>query len=123
MDNLSSRLIGLAERVEQASGADRRLGREVLLACDKGFVLFLYRWLDPTASLDAAMSLVPEGQGFGVVTYGDDHSPAPIFANVTISSRHSPSIGTGATHALALTAASLRARAAALRSRAHGADQ
>lgn len=76
-------MLELAAKVEAASGRDAALGEEVLLACgwrksSRGYFLGqLFGWSspdgkshfdhdhfrrhDPTASVDAALSLVPEG--------------------------------------------------------------
>lgn len=76
-------IMSLIERLEKATGPNASLGREVLLACGwrktcvGHFHGPMYRWSspdgkigfdddrfhdhDPTNSLDAAMSLVPEG--------------------------------------------------------------
>lgn len=62
-----------------------------------------------TASLDAAMSLVPEGHGFGVTRHPHDGTGRAW----CLSKWKSNPLGTvAATPALALTAACLRARAA-----------
>jgi hypothetical protein len=98
-------LTALAERCEQATGPDRKLDREIELAV-------MPERVDPepwetlaayTASLDAAMTLVPEGcivtigGGLGIGTSAIEVS-GRIFARKA------------ATPALALCAAALRAR-------------
>ena len=107
----------LAHRCEQATGPDRELGKGVLKACGWTEVIaFGHSWLrpdgsplmasslpDPTASLDAALTLVPEGwqwevQGRGLALVHDGKK----FIHK----------GRAATPALALCAAALRARAA-----------
>lgn len=99
-------LMELADRVEAASGPDRALAREVLLACGKGYVSPLYRWLDPTASLDAAVTLVPEGWTWGVFDDGTAwvwvDEQRDLLAGIRVYA---------STPALALTSAALRARA------------
>lgn len=126
----------LAERCEAATGPDRALGREVLLACGKGFVSPLYRWLDPTASLDAAMTLVPEGLELAIYTQWalTEGYPENEDGSVTITDDMprgcwvrtwglSESGGTknirgyARSNALAVTAIALRARAAQEQSR------
>lgn len=137
-------LLKLAERVEAAEGPDRELGREVLRACGwkqstHGYFLGpLTGWTspdlaiyfddddfvrcrhDPTASLDAAMTLVPDDTEVNIHRYQRDKANGRRFtANVT----HWPEPpiplpltttwhGRGASFALALVAAALRARAA-----------
>lgn len=131
-------LIALAERVAKAQGADANLGRDVLRACgwvqtEVGYFLGpLTRWsppdpksrfsfddddfrrYDPTASIDAAMSLVPEGGTWTLLSAdpneGDVDGPQLPFATVvtSVDAYHA----TGATPALALAAAALRARSA-----------
>lgn len=119
-------LLALAERVEALSGADREVDAKVALAVGYKTWPDGYgegnEWEDPsgnrlprargwgaqppafTASLDAAMGLVPEGPGWWWVVNGAPsaavgHAPEPAhFAHA-------------ATPALALTAAALRARA------------
>lgn len=109
----------LAGWLKAATGPDRELGREVLLACGRGFVSPLYSWLDPTASIDAAMSLVPEGCGW-IAAWGQTRPDEPMGG--AIVKRNARFIGYGAnydaiseaeaaTPALALCAAALRARA------------
>ena len=131
-------LTKLAERVEALTGADREVDLEVILASgthvlerrgrDKKAWLYEaasdFRRLDPspysygvfglprfTASLDAAMSLVPEGMKWrvdthyniaGVFDYPFDPESGPYCKEYP---------GEGATPALALVAAALRARA------------
>lgn len=65
--------------------------------------------LEYTASLDAAMTLVPEGALFSVGHIGDD---SPDLFQATIMPMGPSRHASASTPALALTAASLRARAA-----------
>ncbi len=130
----------LADRVERADGASRKLDAEIenLLAggsaADLAYVLTdIERTAAPppyTGSLDAALMLVPAGWGWDV---GDVHPPSEEYndggrpwceiwirngygreclpgMNKTPSGRHHLN---AATPALALTAAALRARARA----------
>jgi hypothetical protein len=133
------KLIELAERCEAASGPDRDLADDILRAC--GFVQmekrrtnggYQQKWkmpdgrhqqisFDPTKSLDAAMTLVPENCLFIARTLWD----GPIVAGYASVSRYSDDADEcdgkryrddypecAATPALALCAAALRARAA-----------
>ncbi len=108
----ASVLLALAERCERACGPDRDLDAQISLAVG-GYSETKSRYQpEPfTASLDAVMSLVPERCIFGCgskdATYrswawvGPDEPP-----------NGSEEIAAGATPALALAAAALRARAA-----------
>ncbi|WP_066795245.1 hypothetical protein [Sphingomonas soli] len=133
-------LLALAERVEAATGSDRELDRDIMLAavpCDRapfrywmpmnentghGAVDIERVYYGPhcaqavavpayTASIDAAMMLVPEGW-FTRLATEDRHSHSWRWElrggfGLNVGSR-------AATPALALTAAALRARAAEL---------
>jgi hypothetical protein len=99
-DPLPERLLELAERCERATGPNFRLEQEI------GAVVFPKLadiYLPYTASLDAAMTLVPDGANVALQT---DGGPGPI-AIVTPGER----FARAATPALALCAAALRARA------------
>jgi hypothetical protein len=127
-------LLKLAERCEQATGPDRELdaliaGREGALVADtrdcdgnsvtcvwpggkfrsgEWFILPAY-----TASLDAAMMLVPEDHNLNVWTHRTKESTAG--ASVTHNEDgKGPTVFKCATPVLALCAAALRARAAAI---------
>jgi len=110
-------LLALAERAEQAEGADRELDVEIHLligrpvgtqvdddGCEYQALASIPEY---SASLDAALSLVPDGQDW-CLSQGDREqaiasmSPTNSFADVCV---------TAATPALALVAAALRARA------------
>ena len=121
-------LIALAQRVEEAEGPDRNLDFVIFRALHLEYAGPEWRefggglWhvqdssdarcLPPpertpsrwTASLDAALTLVPDGY---VVNLGNDE---PIWAQVWIDNDPT-SRGGGTTMALALCAAALRARA------------
>ena len=124
-------LLALAERVEAATAGDRELDAEIAVAAG-GFrrtsksVLskgqwdyacegdsYFIAWPAYTASLDAAMSLVPSGCAWSVEAILS--LPEPFHAVVSdglwLSRSTTPSIA--ATPALALTAACLRSRAIA----------
>jgi hypothetical protein len=101
-------LIALAERVEALSGPDREVDRAIVESVrGKPKLGFQHGRIDHyTASLDAAMSLVPDGYDWIV---GHTNAGLTVYAECG---------GTGgdftrfaATPALALTAAALRARA------------
>jgi hypothetical protein len=111
-------LADLAARCEKATGPDRELDAEIYVALDanrenrdalaiNGAV---GSWVpDFTASLDAAMTLVPEGW-YWQVGQGN-HAWAAVYENpIPPAMRVDP---IAATPALALCAAALRARAAA----------
>ncbi len=127
-------LLALADRVEKLTGPDREVAEEIALLMLSEHPLYKDRlrsswdiriavtgWLavdgDPTASLDAAMKLVPEGWtkvvdasapecGIDVELFSPDES-AP-----SVKGTH-PKIGEPVkqSEALALTVACLRARA------------
>lgn len=126
-------LLQLAERCEAAEGPDRELGREVLRACgwtqsahghflgpltgwtspdraiyfdDDDFVRCKH---DPTASLDAAMMLVPEGWIVDLcIRLGMEQHECKLH-EWPQPCRKTPLVN-AATPALALCAAALRAR-------------
>jgi hypothetical protein len=94
-------LLALAERCEQAAGPDAGLDLAIWNALSEmpGFKHPSPIWrFDVTASLDAAVTTVPEGCGWMVMSSA---------AKVGVWPSH------GATPALALCAAALRARAVA----------
>lgn len=108
-------LTTLAERVEQASGPDRVLEAEIY----RGLAgLPIYGVLTPqgevadrvphfTSSLDAAMTLVPEGLDFGC---GSKDATGKAWAWVGVFNGWDE-IANAATPALALAAAALKCRA------------
>lgn len=132
-------LLGLADRCEKASGPDRVLDAEIARSC--GWVaLDKHQWWSAehvadcrqrkvskwqyatqslptfTASIDAALSLVPEGWKWSC-----DFTQRPLFQDCGRADLYAPGIGDdrpadvtdiyAATPALALTAAALRALA------------
>lgn len=109
-------LLALAERTERAEGADRELdvaihqtlGRPVLWAIDDDGCEYQALVSVPlyTASLDAALSLVPEGRIVRLLMDPDGRSAAYVNHPGQIADRR-----LAATPALALVAAALRARA------------
>lgn len=144
-----SELIALAERVEAATGLDRaldaavcavlRIGTEhawavknypAWIAAPNGWVHLEKNgpsFASPafTASLDAAMTLVPSDPWLeirGPRKYLNIPTRSPNFwsANVSCWNHEGQKTGWGATPALALTAAALRARSAALEEKANG---
>jgi hypothetical protein len=109
-------IIALAERCEKATGPDRLLGAQIHTAIDGRPCSFDSKfdcWVGGgglnvplyTASLDAAMTLVPEGWGYSI---------CPTSALLTRSTSDHGVMARAATPALALTAAALRAKAASL---------
>lgn len=122
---MSAALIALAERVEALAGPCRETDAWVFNAiCCNGrtgefpdqtawvAAAIKFNWNTGrfTSSLDAAMTLVPEGEEWSVhrVEYDNKGCPAAI-VNMSL-----PQV-LAATPALALTAAALRARAAQVR--------
>lgn len=96
-------LIELAERVEKASGPAFVLDRAISDAMGHGDQL-----VRPySASLDAAMALVPEGLAFELTTTG--FKPGATVCGSSIFDTHEGAYA--ATPTLALCAAALRARA------------
>jgi hypothetical protein len=99
----------LAETVEAATGPDRELDREICLAIRNG------RWISPsavpsyTASIDAAMTLVPEGYFIRkLIQFGVEGPWGAVIAYAP--QLHMPEPESVAdTPALALSAAALRA--------------
>jgi hypothetical protein len=95
-------LLALADRCEQAAGPDRELDAEIarflVLTGAEDIARSRYGWSYFTASLDAAVTLVPEGCGWMVMKNVAKVGRWPKRAS---------------TPALALCAAALRARAAA----------
>lgn len=119
-----SELIALAERVEAATGPDRELDECIGMAIGlKNTMRVGHECLGTdrvvpvrcptfTASLDAAMTLVPEGCDWSVDNFDGANGKPSAWVHVRKSSAAIEQV-TGATPALALTAAALRARAAA----------
>jgi hypothetical protein len=115
---MSEDLLALAERVEQATGPCRNLDNSIRLATNGGCAFDE----DPayTASLDAAMTLVPEGWNWMAGNRNQPKARAYVnngelhFEGVT--AQRNPRLRwcevVAATPALALTAAALRARTA-----------
>jgi len=97
-------LLNLAERCEKATGPNRSLDNGIRLATNNGCAF----GDDPsyTASLDAAMTLVPEGLAMGFKMAPCQRAHAML---ATIGEEWD---GSGATPALAICAVALRARAA-----------
>ena len=123
MTSNSKELIDLAERCEKATGPDSELD---LLIRDTVFQPCINPGAEYTASLDAAMTLVPKGWALSLreTTDGDrrDHSGDPLAAWTAALIEHKNTgykvdqrgcwrRGFAATPALALCAAALRARA------------
>lgn len=102
----ASVLLSLAACCEKATGPDT----DLFLAIEEATGLVFER--NPTASLDAAMSLVPEGWGWvklDLHPFGNEASC--VQTGGKLYSRHS---GKCSAPALALCAAALRARASEL---------
>jgi hypothetical protein len=110
----------LSERVERLEGADREIDRAIKQAFDHDWDYSAdWDYWDPlkrktvsrpvakpyTASLDAAMSLVPEGMSWSVQSGGSAHvwKAGDFYADVS-------EYGEAATPAIALCAAALKSR-------------
>lgn len=103
MTHPSNALLELADRVEQATGPDRDLDGEIHSGIGKRDQQWSYA-PSYTASLDAAMTLVPEGLDVNLwwgIRKGLPLATAEIDAGM---------VGMAATPALALAAACLRTR-------------
>lgn len=101
--------LGMAARCEGASGPDREIDAAIVLslpACETRYLSAEHPWAY-TASLDAAMGLVPEEATFGIA-----RRVAGEGAHADIDLEF---FGDAATPALALCAAALRAAAAKAR--------
>jgi hypothetical protein len=114
-------LLALAERVEQASGPDRELDAEIAAATGALYGPRHKTYIESrtieyieesalryTASLDAAMRLVPE-DGFGSLIAGKWPDGSTGF--VAVVTKPSRAEAEARTPALALTAAALRTQA------------
>lgn len=127
-----SKLLELAERCERATGPDREMDAAIATALgfapagaelrdgslswkkpaqtERGFNYwkwYVHRAATYTASLDAAMTLVPEGHNWAVESDSDG-----VGAWCYDKNAHNTGPQIAATPALALTVAALRARAA-----------
>ena len=118
VETIAKRLLALAERCEKVEGPDHGLDTDisVCLAGDPDKHDWRnHTWLAYSASLDAAMTLIPEGwrlANFGeTVIEGNDPWNARVLEK-RFDGRGGRAEGDAATPALALCAASLRARAA-----------
>lgn len=108
-----SALLELAERVEAATGPDRELDRDIASAVHlKQLTYSSPEWIkDPefTASIDAAMTLVPEGWTRTVKWSVENEGYALVYDPAVPDD--SSIYALGKTAALALCAAALRAHA------------
>lgn len=116
-------LLALAARVEAAKVADRDLDWNIFHAAKQGHIAEGFEHLTPeyTQSLDAAMTLVPEGSGMQLHRYWIARVDGPVWYGMVTTSYSSETVVLGTHHheawdlrnaALAITAAALRARAA-----------
>lgn len=110
MDGESQKLIELAERCEAAAGANHQLEIDICKVVEPDRPAGL-RTPNYTYSADAAMTLVPEGQGCTIVQNigGFPHRATVWTTKGAVADIQGQP---GATPALALCAAALRARAA-----------
>jgi hypothetical protein len=107
-------MIELVERCEKATGPDLTLDAaiEKVVGAEHYTTALLSVTLCYTASLDAAMTLVPEGWSIVVGTYGEQRMPfarlfPPDYANSPLEHQESNDC---ANMAIALCAAALRSR-------------
>lgn len=107
-------LIALAERCEEATGATRELDAMIHWAINDGVAVGYAAYAPAyTASLDAAMTLVPEGAAWSIGC--EDDAQTDWLADLTCFSEDPDDYSLyirAATPAVALCAAALRARAA-----------
>jgi hypothetical protein len=102
-------LVALAERCEHATGPDRELDCAILVAIDWRYNSAWRHLPRLTASLDAAMTLVPEGWWVQQLTQSHNRDATWVSLH---SDTPAPVVQTSArADALALCAAALRARA------------
>lgn len=120
----------LIERLERASGPDRELDGRIWCALN-GYVFLEWDgagcrfraknngWIghnnikEWTASLDAALTLVPEGYRWLVGNaWKDKHGDCPAMASVVVAGDYGGRPTSAATPALALCIAALKARSA-----------
>lgn len=107
-------LLALAERCEVAKGSDRELDQDIheIVVIESALTGTIYPYSKKyTASIDAALTLVPEGGGFLLAASATDAK-----ADVCTTMLGDPEAiwfpgGRAKTPALALCAAALRARA------------
>lgn len=119
--NLAGEMLALAERCEAATRGDRELDGDIY--CDLGLAPFVegaydaYRAPAYTASLDAALALVPEGVGINIERYWIAKSDGPVWSaeiatgGLPDKPRQVFDCYDAATPALAVTAVALRALA------------
>ena len=96
-------LAALIERVEQATGPDLELDAAIVASLKLYIIALMSGVPHYTASIDAAVSLVPEGWVWVVGNMGNAHVYEERTAGKSVTAE-------AATPALALTAAALRAR-------------
>lgn len=113
-------LLALATRLEAAIGADPELNTAIHEALH-GPLGELERAPPVTDSLDAALSLVPEGLLF-TMTAGYGQACVNVKTGSIIDPATKEWTGHGKTPALAMCASSLRARAATLATKENGDD-
>lgn len=117
---------GIIERLESAEGPDRGLDAEIGMietACRIGKpidyarkVMANFDWPEYSRSIDAALSLVPEGLSATIVRYADGRGKAVLWRNGEVSAHFdssSDNAGCPASPAIALCIAALKARARA----------
>jgi len=106
-------LLELAERCEKATGPDRDLDYDIhTIALGKAPNLYGFQLPWFTRSLDAALTLAPERKHFGVGDCDDTKRAWAWCGRMSGMLAIEEELGSAATPALALCAASLRAHAA-----------
>lgn len=104
-----SSLLELAERCEQATGADRALDGEIGRITGAWRTWPSFKSFAPTASIDVALTLV---SGEGAYPQISKSAPKEWKVNIGFGNRAKGVNGKAATPALALCAAALRATTA-----------
>jgi hypothetical protein len=113
----------LAERCEQATGPDRELDAAILAAVNDGHGHVTFETPRYTASLDAAMTLVPEGAQVLLSSINPEKEAVDgRWHSIAGDPEATEDTSSGVTPALALCAAALRARAASCDGRPKGGD-
>jgi len=107
-------LLALAERVEALDGPNRNLDADIMRAIGLAGAPAVFALVDAphpyTASLDAAMTLVPEGWAV-LMAFSEQRAVCDVHTAPLGQHGTWPAHASAATPALALCAAALRARA------------
>ena len=103
-------ILALAERAEAATGPDRNLDADIMRAIGLAGLKADYAPHPYSASLDAAMTLVPEGWAV-LMAFSEQRAVCDVHTAPLGQHGTWPAHASAATPALALCAAALRARA------------